>query len=96
MNCFKKQSIILHFQDYHKAWLHSGQRVKILKQNDSQDAVTEKDDTVVKGDELEVTILGIDAYGYLEVEDDSGVKFSVHDDGNSFDMMNGLIRPKFS
>ena len=51
---------------------------------------------MVKGDELEVTILGIDAYGYLEVEDDSGVKFSVHDDGNSFDMMNGLIRPKFS
>ena len=39
-------------------------------------------------------IIGIDEYGYLRVRTASGLQFSVHDDGNSFDMMRGLIKPK--
>ena len=42
-----------------------------------------------------VVIRGLDSYGYLEVRSkQSGRVFSVHDDGNTFDMMKGLIRPK--
>ena len=42
-----------------------------------------------------VKILGLDEYGYLEVQSyQSGKSFTVHDDGNTFDMMKGLICPK--
>ena len=39
-------------------------------------------------------IVGLDEYGYLRVKTVAGLEFSVHDDGNSFDMMQGLIKPK--
>jgi hypothetical protein len=39
-------------------------------------------------------ILGIDQFGYLRLRGRDGTEFSVFDDGNSFDMMRGLIRPK--
>lgn len=42
----------------------------------------------------QVTIRGVDSFGYLRVEDKEGRIFSVMDDGNSFDMMKGLILPK--
>lgn len=74
-------------QAYHKVWLHTDQQVTILKKKET-DCNTEEE-------EVEVKIVGIDDYGYLVVKDRTGYQFSVHDDGNSFDMMNGLIRPKF-
>lgn len=42
----------------------------------------------------QVTILGIDEFGFLKVREASGKVFTVHPDGNSFDMMEGLIAPK--
>lgn len=46
-----------------------------------------------QGNERTAQILGIDDYGYLLVEVE-GKKESVHPDGNSFDMLRGLILPK--
>ncbi|OON14136.1 hypothetical protein X801_10077 [Opisthorchis viverrini] len=41
------------------------------------------------------TITGLDAFGYLLVRDnETGEQFSLHPDGNSMDMMLGLIKPK--
>ncbi|XP_053697240.1 biotin--protein ligase [Sabethes cyaneus] len=69
------------FDLYYKNWLH-------------QDApVTMKD---AEGSEISGVITGIDEYGYLLVKTDTRADpFSVHPDGNSFDMMKGLIIPKY-
>ena len=66
---------------YYKYWLHSDQQIRILG----------KDNT-----EVAVTIVGIDEFGFLKVrdDDDDDKEFSVMDDGNSFDMMKGLVNPK--
>lgn len=52
--------------------------------------------TVVQpdGSSQEVTIIGIDEYGFLLVKGKRGKAFTVHPDGNSFDILNGLIAPK--
>ena len=47
------------------------------------------------GEIKQVVILGIDEFGFLKVKDSKGQTFAVHPDGNSFDMMEGLIAPKF-
>lgn len=39
------------------------------------------------------TVVGIDEFGFLVVETSKGV-VTVHPDGNSFDMLQGLIVPK--
>lgn len=41
----------------------------------------------------EVKILGIDSYGFLEVQGQNGNIFTVQPDGNSFDIFKGLITP---
>lgn len=72
---------IQHLYDlYYENWLH-------------QDAtVTVK---TAKGSETTGVVTGIDEYGYLMVKTDNCTEpFSVHPDGNSFDMMKGLIIPK--
>lgn len=46
------------------------------------------------GSSQAVTIIGIDDYGFLKVRDAHGNVFAVQPDGNSFDMMSGLIAPK--
>ena len=46
-------------------------------------------------EERNVTVIAIDEFGFLQVKDDDGEIFSVTCDGNSFDMMAGLIKPKY-
>ena len=46
-------------------------------------------------EERNVTVIAIDEFGFLQVRDDDGEIFSVTCDGNSFDMMEGLIKPKY-
>jgi len=67
---------------YYKYWLHTDQRIKIMEEADEK----------VKN----VKVVGIDEFGFLKVIDDNKQEFTVFDDGNSFDMMEGLIRPKSS
>ncbi len=42
----------------------------------------------------EVEVRGIDEYGYLRVQCSSGEELSLQPDGNSFDIMKGLIAMK--
>ncbi|CAO4365666.1 unnamed protein product [Caenorhabditis nigoni] len=64
---------------YHEYWLHSQQEVMLSDFNER------------------VTIRGIDENGYLQVRSKSNPDkiFSIGDDGNTFDMMKGLIRHKY-
>ena len=66
---------------YYKYWLHSSHRVRHTGEHQTE--------------EREVTVIGINEYGYLQVKDDDGKVYTVMDDGNSFDMMEGLIKPKY-
>nr|CAD7202941.1 unnamed protein product [Timema douglasi] len=66
-------------QLYYKYWLHSNCEVTVIGP---------------QGSKQEVTILGIDDFGFLQVLAKDGCAFSVHPDGNSFDMLRGLIAPK--
>ena len=55
----------------------------------------EEGGNVKEGREEDVVVVGIDKFGFLRVYGSgSGEEFTVFDDGNSFDMMAGLIRPK--
>lgn len=65
---------------YYKYWLHEDQNIRII----------ENEDDIIKN----VTVTGIDEFGFLKVRDSDNKEFTVFDDGNSFDMMEGLIRPK--
>ncbi|KAF1766258.1 hypothetical protein GCK72_006214 [Caenorhabditis remanei] len=64
---------------YHEYWLHSQQEVLLSDFNER------------------VTIRGIDEDGYLQVRSKTNPDkiFSIGDDGNTFDMMKGLIRHKY-
>ncbi|XP_076625929.1 holocarboxylase synthetase-like protein isoform X2 [Colletes latitarsis] len=64
---------------YYTYWLHSDENVTVVS---------------TSGTSKKVKILGIDEYGYLRVRDEDGDIFSVHSDGNSFDIFKGLIIPK--
>lgn len=64
---------------YYKYWLHGNANVTIK----SHDGV-----------EKSAKILGIDEYGYLKIQLENGTTDIVHPDGNSFDMLRGLILPK--
>lgn len=62
--------------------MHDGEEVSILN------AKNYKKEKVI--------IRGLDENGFLKVEGKlDGRVFSVQDDGNSFDMMQGLIHPKY-
>ncbi|KAJ8317519.1 hypothetical protein KUTeg_005423 [Tegillarca granosa] len=45
---------------------------------------------------IEVTIIGVDEYGYLDVVTEKGQRLTVQPDGNSFDMMRNLITFKIN
>ncbi|RZF32709.1 hypothetical protein LSTR_LSTR004137 [Laodelphax striatellus] len=64
---------------YYGFWLHSDAKVTVL---------------TPEGTKKLATINGIDEYGYLRMRDDNGEEFVVEHDGNSFDMLSGLIAPK--
>ncbi|XP_030556458.1 biotin--protein ligase isoform X2 [Drosophila novamexicana] len=66
---------------YYELWLHSDQNVTICLQNDQ---------------EKEASIIGIDDFGFLKVRLVNGTIETVQPDGNSFDMLKGLIVPKYN
>lgn len=65
---------------YYQYWLHGNSDVKILD----------------KKGEKTAKITGINDYGFLNVQLQDGSIETVHPDGNSFDMLQGLILPKNS
>ncbi|KAJ8982609.1 hypothetical protein NQ317_005081 [Molorchus minor] len=64
---------------YYKYWLH----------NDSDVVVTSR-----TGEKKRVRIIGIDDFGFLKVRADDGAISTVQPDGNSFDILRGLVIPK--
>ncbi|CAB0001613.1 unnamed protein product [Nesidiocoris tenuis] len=78
---FNENRIDEFYQAYYQYWLHSDTEVRIRGEDDS--TVTAK-------------ISGIDDFGYLTVVAPDGKIHTVHPDGNSFDMMAGLISPKMT
>lgn len=64
---------------YYKLWLHTDAEIVII------DAV---------GHKKLATIIGIDDYGYLLVKQPDQEPESVHPDGNTFDILRGLISAK--
>ena len=61
--------------------MHSGEDVSIFNAD--------------SGTTEQVSIQGLDSNGYLAVRSkQTGKLFGVQDDGNSFDLMKGLIHPK--
>lgn len=70
------------YELYYQLWLHQEQDVQV-----------QDEEGVVRSG----VVAGIDEYGYLKVNLEGGRKeLSVHPDGNSFDMLRGLILPKFN
>lgn len=66
---------------YYENWLHTNVSVTIVSE---------------KGEAQQAKIIGIDDFGFLNVRSEEGFIFSVRPDGNTFDMLNGLIAPKSS
>uniref|UniRef100_A0A914R1X1 BPL/LPL catalytic domain-containing protein n=1 Tax=Panagrolaimus davidi TaxID=227884 RepID=A0A914R1X1_9BILA len=81
INMFENNGKSAFLRYYYNFWLHSNEEVEIQHSSNN-----EKEMVIIKG---------LDEYGYLQVQSkNNGKVFSVHDDGNTFDMMKGLIRPK--
>ncbi|CAL8085460.1 unnamed protein product [Calicophoron daubneyi] len=70
---------------YTRCWMHTGQEVQVYKKVNSK----------LSPSPTRCTVVGVDPYGYLLVRNQkTGAQFTLHPDGNSMDMMRGLIRPK--
>lgn len=67
------------YNSYYRNWLHENQEIKIVDK---------------EGTEKKAKVTGIDEYGFLMVQLENGAVETVHPDGNSFDMLKGLILPK--
>lgn len=75
---FQNNGVNTFLMKYYKRWLHSNSRVK-LAMNDTVE---------------EVEIIGLDNFGFLSVQTNSGKTLSVQPDGNTFDMLKNLIAMK--
>lgn len=64
---------------YYSCWLHTNTSVKVISPS---------------GHEKNAKVLGIDEYGFLKIRLNNNTIESVQPDGNSFDMLRGLIIPK--
>uniref|UniRef100_A0A6A7FUU6 Biotin--protein ligase isoform X1 n=1 Tax=Hirondellea gigas TaxID=1518452 RepID=A0A6A7FUU6_9CRUS len=73
---------------YYRCWKHGGAQVKVLLPEEFAHRNTGRASR-------SVTITGIDYYGFLKgVDSVTGEAMTIHPDGNSFNMMEGLIYTK--
>ncbi|XP_021926967.1 biotin--protein ligase isoform X2 [Zootermopsis nevadensis] len=63
---------------YYSYWLHSDAEITVVGP---------------RGSSQRATVIGVDDFGFLRVRGQDGMPFSVHPDGNSFDMLRGLVAP---
>ncbi|XP_069680984.1 biotin--protein ligase isoform X2 [Periplaneta americana] len=75
--------------------VQTGQVQHVLDQYYSFWLHTDAEITVVgpRGSSQKATVIGVDDFGFLKVRGQDGAIFSVHPDGNSFDMLQGLVAP---
>ncbi|KAF8362138.1 bpl-1 [Pristionchus pacificus] len=78
VNVYENKGQAAFLEHYYKHWLHSREEVTLGDENEK------------------VVIRGLDKYGFLECRSRKTPSklYSVADDGNTFDMMKGLIRMK--
>ncbi|XP_034936138.1 biotin--protein ligase [Chelonus insularis] len=69
------------YQFYYNYWLHTDTEVSV---------------TLTDGITKEAKILGINSLGFLEVQEKDGNILTVQPDGNSFDILKGLIVPSLT
>lgn len=81
LNVVQRDNLDYFYDQYYQIWLHTDVEVNIADRD---------------GNKKRAKILGIDEYGYLKVQELGSGKVSdvVHPNGNSFDMLRGLIFPK--
>ncbi|XP_026828059.1 biotin--protein ligase isoform X2 [Ooceraea biroi] len=79
LDMIEKHNIQYFYDLYYKYWLHANSKVTATNPN---------------GKSENVTISGIDENGFLLVFANDGRTFPIHPDGNSFDLLKGLIAPK--
>lgn len=79
LNQVQNGNVDIIFDLYYKYWLHSNTLVTVLRPNKSS---------------FKATIIGLDDHGFLRVRSEDGEILDVRPDGNSFDMLAGLIAPK--
>ncbi|CAH8594493.1 unnamed protein product [Schistosoma turkestanicum] len=84
---------------YTKCWIHTNQLVQLNNNNsmfnENNTESTDQPESISSSTMNTYRIIGLDKYGYLLVEDiDTGIQHKLHPDGNSMDMMSGLIIAK--
>jgi len=78
---FSQQGFIPFLELYYQYWFHSNEKVKLETEEGT----------------IEVVIQGITPSGFLDAKDAHSEKYyELHPDGNSFDLMRGLIHKKIS
>lgn len=79
---------------YLSSWMHSNQQVEL-----AEDVAAEGGTGVGllnRGKKVTLTIVGLSPYGFLLAVDAFGQQYELTPDGNSLDMMQGLLKKKLS
>ncbi|OXU28555.1 hypothetical protein TSAR_010405 [Trichomalopsis sarcophagae] len=79
INLIQNNNMDEFYDIYYGYWMHTDAEITVI---------------LPDGSSQEVKILGVDDYGFLEVQGKNGNIFTVHPDGNSFDILSGLVAPK--
>ncbi|XP_050436553.1 biotin--protein ligase [Adelges cooleyi] len=79
LNQVEQGNVDIIFDLYYKYWLHSNTEVTVLRTDQTS---------------FKALVIGLDDHGFLRVRSESGEIVDVRPDGNSFDMLAGLIAPK--
>ncbi len=84
LQVFERQGFAPLEPPYLASWMHSGQRVVL-------DGSAQPGQ---EGGQVEVLIVGLSPFGFLLAQDGAGTSYELTPDGNSLDMMQGLLRRK--
>ena len=76
---FSKDGLSPFLDRYYAQWLHTNQRVNVLREDNTK---------------VSVIIKGIDEHGFLIAVDKDGNQLELIPDGNTFNFLEGLISKK--
>jgi biotin--protein ligase len=82
---FEQQGFQALEQEYLRCWMHSGQQVTLVDPPGADGQ---------PGEAVALTITGLSSTGFLRAVDAAGAAYELTPDGNSLDMMQGLLRRK--
>jgi len=73
-------------EEYYRYWLHSGQKLKVKADASLRDGEG--------GEDKDVVVVGLSEDGFLLAQDEKKVLVELYPDGNSLDLMSGLVCKK--